>query len=267
MLNVLGCFGVIGYTRNNMAGKRMVTLKIVDSDAFLDMPQTTQNLYFHLAMRVDDDGFVDGVKKIMKIIGSSDDDFKVLVTKKFVIAFESGVIVLKHHRMNNNWDKYNCKRTQYVEELSRLYIKENGAYTLDKTQGLPVIEGYQTANRLQPVSRIEENRIEENILNTNTLVLEKEKNNTKKKKDWKQDPEFFSFYQKYKNKIAPSKAYESWVKLSEEEKKLAMNAIEVQIKNDHFKGRDGKDYIPYPATWLNQKRWEDEVKIKKDAWK
>lgn len=116
-------------------------------------------------------------------------------------------------------------------------------------------------------ARIEENRIEENILNTNTLVLEKEKNNTKKKKDWKQDPEFFSFYQKYKNKIAPSKAYESWVKLSEEEKKLAMNAIEVQIKNDHFKGRDGKDYIPYPATWLNQKRWEDEVKIKKDAWK
>src|ERR1041385_2992159 len=118
-----------------MASKRMLSSKIIDSDAFLDMPQTSQLLYFHLAMRTDDDGFVGNPKKIMRMIGSADNDLTILFTKKFIIGFESGVIVIKHHRINNNWDSHNCKRTQYLEEFSQLNIKENGTYTMDKTQG------------------------------------------------------------------------------------------------------------------------------------
>lgn len=153
-----------------MAQKRMFSLKIVDSDAFIDMSQTAQLLYFHLAMRTDDDGFVDNPKKIMRMIGSGGDDFKILIAKKFIIGFDSGVIVIKHHRINNNWDKYNCKRTQYLEEFETLNIKENGSYTIDKQQGLPV----QTESRLKTVleQSLEENRIEENridkISNTHT---------------------------------------------------------------------------------------------------
>jgi hypothetical protein len=143
-----------------MATKRMLSSKIVDSDAFLDMPQTSQLLYFHLSMRTDDDGFVGNPRKIMRMIGSAENDITILFTKKFILGFESGIIVIKHHRINNNWDSHNCKRTQYVEEFNMLRIKENGSYTLDNTQGLLA----QTEIRLKSDEKksLEENRIEEN---------------------------------------------------------------------------------------------------------
>ena len=135
----------------------MFSKDIVASDAFLDMPSSSQALYFHLGMEADDDGFIANPKKVMRVIGVSDDDIKILVSKKFVLYFSSGVLVVKHHRINNNWDKYNCKRTLYLEEFNQLNIKENKAYTLDKTQGIPL----QSADSLETVSRIEENRKEE----------------------------------------------------------------------------------------------------------
>ena len=77
-----------------MADKRMFSLKIVDSDLFLDMPLSSQCLYFHLSMRADDDGFVNNPKKIIKIIGANEDDLKILIAKGFVIVFEQGIIVI-----------------------------------------------------------------------------------------------------------------------------------------------------------------------------
>ncbi len=145
-----------------MATKRMFSKEIVGSDAFLDMPTSSQLLYFHLGMEADDDGFIGNPKKVSRFIGASDDDLKILLSKKFLILFESGVVVVKHHRINNNWDKHNCKRTMYMEEFSQLNIKENKAYTLDKSQGVPI----QTENRLKTVFRIEENRREENTSET-----------------------------------------------------------------------------------------------------
>jgi hypothetical protein len=71
-----------------MAQRRMFSLQIIDSDAFLDMPQSAQLLYFHLSMRADDDGFVSNPKKIMRMIGSQDDDVKVLLAKRFILSFE-----------------------------------------------------------------------------------------------------------------------------------------------------------------------------------
>ena len=68
-----------------MARKRMFDIEIVDTDLFLEMPQSTQNLYFHLGMRADDDGFVSNPKKIIRTIGANEDDLKILITKKFII--------------------------------------------------------------------------------------------------------------------------------------------------------------------------------------
>ncbi len=135
----------------------MFSKDITGSDAFRDMSSGAQALYFHLGMEADDDGFLGGFRATMRGIGCSLDDFKSLVGKNFVILFSSGVLVIKHHRMNNNWDKYNCKRTVHQEEFSQLYIKENKAYTLDKLQGIAL----QSDSRLFPVFRIEENRREE----------------------------------------------------------------------------------------------------------
>ena len=112
-----------------MAERRMFTLKIVDSDAFLDMPMTAQCLYFHLNMRADDDGFVNNPRKIQRFVGASDDDLKLLIAKRFILAFETGVIVIKHWRMHNLLRKDRYTPTQYQDEYHRLQLKENGSYT------------------------------------------------------------------------------------------------------------------------------------------
>ena len=112
-----------------MAERRMFSKTIIDSDAFLDMPLSTQALYFHLAMRADDEGFVNNPKKIARMICADEDSLKVLIMKKFIIPFESGIVVIKHWRMHNYIQKDRYKPTSYQEERSRLTVKENGAYT------------------------------------------------------------------------------------------------------------------------------------------
>ena len=95
----------------------MFAKTIIDSDAFLDMPQSTQLLYFHLSMRADDDGFINNPKKIQRMIGCSEDDLKILITKKFIITFESGVIVIKHWKIHNYIRNDRYKETTYKEEI------------------------------------------------------------------------------------------------------------------------------------------------------
>ncbi len=112
-----------------MAERRMFALKITDSDAFLDMPKSSQALYFHLAMRADDDGFISSPKKIMRMIGASDDDMKILLAKRFLLSFDTGIVVIKHWRLHNYIAKDRYTETIYKEEKEKLFIKANGAYT------------------------------------------------------------------------------------------------------------------------------------------
>nr|DAU93610.1 MAG TPA: replisome organizer [Caudoviricetes sp.] len=112
-----------------MARKRMFNIQIVDSDAFLDMPLSTQALYFHLNMRADDDGFVGNPKRIQRLVGASEDDLKLLIAKRFLLVFEDGVIVIKHWRMHNTIQRDRYTRTAYIEELNQLKLKDNKSYT------------------------------------------------------------------------------------------------------------------------------------------
>lgn len=112
-----------------MAERRMFAKTIIDSDAFIDMPLSTQALYFHLSMRADDDGFINNPKKIMRMIGASDDDFKVLCLKRFIIPFDSGIVVIKHWKIHNYIQKDRYKATVYSEERAMLELKDNGVYT------------------------------------------------------------------------------------------------------------------------------------------
>ena len=112
-----------------MAKKRMFNMNIVDSDAFLDMPLSTQCLYFHLNMRADDDGFVGNPKRIVRLIGCSDDDLKLLIAKRFVLHFEDGVIVIKHWKMHNCIQSDRYTPTVYQEEKDMLLVKLNKSYT------------------------------------------------------------------------------------------------------------------------------------------
>lgn len=117
-----------------MAERRMFAKTIIDSDAFLDMPLSTQALYFHLSMRADDDGFINNPKKIQRVVGASEDDLKVLLAKGFLIPFESGIVVIKHWRIHNYIQSDRYKRTVYLEEKKMLDIKENKAYTLKNNE-------------------------------------------------------------------------------------------------------------------------------------
>ena len=109
----------------------MFAKTIIDSDAFLDMPLSAQCLYFHLSMRADDDGFINNPKKIQRMIGASDDDLKLLIAKRFIITFESGVVVIKHWRIHNYIQSDRYKPTVYAEEKALLKVKPNGGYSLD----------------------------------------------------------------------------------------------------------------------------------------
>lgn len=114
-----------------MANKRMFTMKICDSDAFLDMPLSTQCLYFHLNMRADDDGFIGNPKRISRLVGASEDDLNLLIAKRFLLIFEDGVIVIKHWRMHNTLAKNRYHETQYLDEKRMLKLKDNGSYSFD----------------------------------------------------------------------------------------------------------------------------------------
>lgn len=112
-----------------MAERRMFAKAIVLSDAFLDMPMSARCLYFTLGMLADDDGFVGSPKSIMRQCGASQDDMLVLLQKRYVLSFESGVIVIKHWRMNNYLQSDRHKATTYLEEKELLTIDNKGAYT------------------------------------------------------------------------------------------------------------------------------------------
>lgn len=149
-----------------MAEKRMFSKQIVDSDAFLEMPLSTQALYFHLSMRADDDGFLNNAKKVMKIIGANQNDYDLLVAKSFVIQFPDGICVIKHWRINNYLRKDRYTETIYQEEKSHLTVQPNGRYSfrnaVESSDVLPV--GIPLVDRSDTQNRIEKNREEKNSI-------------------------------------------------------------------------------------------------------
>lgn len=112
-----------------MADRRMFHKNVVESDAFLDMPTSAQALYFHIGMYADDDGFVNGPRRIARLIGASNEDLQLLIDNRFLLAFPNGVVVIKHWRMANSLKNDRAKMPQYPELAAGIYIKENRSYT------------------------------------------------------------------------------------------------------------------------------------------
>ena len=129
-----------------MAERRMFSKKIIDSDEFLDMPLNAQCLYFHLSMQADDDGFVGSHKKILRSIGAGECDMALLIEKKFIIAFDSGIVAIRHWKVHNYIAKDRYRATMFLEEKKKLSCDENGAYVEDKDA---VYNSY--TNCIQPV--------------------------------------------------------------------------------------------------------------------
>lgn len=214
-----------------MAERRMFAKTIIDSDSFLDMPLSAQALYFHLSMRADDDGFINNPKKIQRMVGCADDDMRLLVAKSFIIPFESGVVVIKHWRINNYIRNDRYKPTNYTEEMAQLQVKENGAYTEKLPLGIP--NGYQmdTQVRLGKVRDIKEK--------DSLTRVEKER-----QPDKPSSPSPKHKYGAYKNVLLTEKEYQSLVKLQDGEK-----AIEFLSEYRAYKGYKAK------SDFLAIKKW------------
>lgn len=133
-----------------MAQKRMFSNIITDTDRFLDMPASSQNLYFHLNMHADDDGFVDSPKRIMRNVGAGNDDMNVLLSKKFVLNFDSGLILIKDWKIHNVIRKDIYKPTVYTEEKSQIIVDDT--------------KSYQFRNEYVPQNRLDKNRLDKNRL-------------------------------------------------------------------------------------------------------
>ncbi len=146
-----------------MAERRMFAKSIIDSDAFLDMPLSAQALYFHLSIRADDEGFVGNPKRIRSMIGASEDDYKLLIVKRFLLVFPSGVVVIKHWKIHNYIQSDRCKPTTYMEERATLSLDGKKAY-VERVDTPCIQNGYSsdTQVRLDKVSIGEDRLIEEN---------------------------------------------------------------------------------------------------------
>jgi hypothetical protein len=129
-----GMFADLFFMELLMAQRRMFSLKIVASDTFLEMPTSTRELYFQFGMYADDDGFL-SPRKVIRLVGASDDDLKLLIAKRFVLPFENGIIVIKHWKINNLIRKDFYQESQYLELKKCLFLKDNGAYTDCKQNG------------------------------------------------------------------------------------------------------------------------------------
>ena len=136
----------------------MFNKQIVASDAFLDMPDSSQLLYFHLNMHADDDGFVGSPKRILRMLGKNDDDLKILIINRFLLTFQSGVIVVKHWKIHNTIQKDRNTPTGDLEEAKLIKVKKNRAYTDDLELG-NILET-NMSHRVEK-SRVEKSRLEE----------------------------------------------------------------------------------------------------------
>ena len=213
-----------------MARKRMFSNDIINTDDFIDMPHSSQNLYFHLGMNADDEGFIQP-KRIMRMIQAKDDDLKVLLAKKFIHLFNSGVLVIADWHTNNYIDKNKWKPTEYVNEMQELrQIASETVIKYELTKSLTLF------NDKFKQKRREEKRREEKRIEYTTP--------------------FEDFWSLYPVKKAKKTAEAKWKRLSEDKKLKAINDIPFRVEND---SQWKAGYVPNPTTYINQERWEDEI--------
>ena len=205
-----------------MANRRMFSLDVVDTDKFLDLPATSQCLYFHLGMRADDDSFVSSPKRITKLVNCASDDLNVLISRGYVLPMGDGIVVITHWKMNNYIQADRYKQSVYQEERKKLTVK-NGAYELDTSCIQPVSE-------MEAQVRIGENR------------------SVYSKSYCSSFEEFWTVYPRKKEKAKASRAYQARLRDGFSEAELLGAAK--QYAEECAKERREQKYIKLAGTFL-----------------
>ena len=170
-----------------MAERRMFAKSIIDSDAFLDMSPMARLLYYDLSMRADDDGFIGSPKKIMRIVGATEEDLSELVRYDLVYWFNTGIVVIRHWLINNRLRRDTYNETIYTEEKAKLTLERNGLYhirneyvtDLSRTRHEPVTNPLRT--RYEPVTQLSIVKYSTGKFSTDKLSVVKEEKESKKK--------------------------------------------------------------------------------------
>ncbi|EGO6550319.1 DNA replication protein [Enterococcus faecalis] len=231
----------------------MFAKTIIDSDAFLDMPLSTQSLYFHLSMRADDDGFINNPKKIQRMVGCGDDDLKLLIAKRFILVFDSGVIVIKHWKIHNYIRNDRYKPTLYQEEKAELVEKNSKAYTfktevLESESHLGIPDDNHVGYQMDTQVRLGKDR----------LVKDKKKNSVEQSSTMLEL--FEKVWKTYPKKTNKKKAKEQFLK-------------KIKSDEDFERFKTGyKDYLKYIKLndwyhpqelfrWIRDERFNDEYDL------
>ena len=151
-----------------MAERRMFAKTIIDSDAFLEMPLSSQTLYFHLSMRADDEGFINNPNSIMRVVGAKYDDMKLLIAKKFIIPFESGVVVIKHWKIHNYIQNDRFTSTKYPDEKAMLSFGVNKEYKLENN---PCIQNGYTMDTQVRLGKVSIGKVSKALVENKTLDI------------------------------------------------------------------------------------------------
>lgn len=260
-----------------MAERRMIAKNVIDSDIFLEMPLSTQALYLHLNLRADDDGFVNNPKKIMKMIGADEDSMRILISKHFLIPFESGVVVIKHWRIHNYIRKDRYHETSCKLEKKQILLDEDGTYvrrddvdversTIGMSSGQPC--GIPTdCQAVDPGKvRLGKDRLLVNVndeipqknqakLSTNSTSSGNERSVNVRAND-EEFERLWRLYPRKQGKDVAKKAYAKAIRngTSNEEIETGIERYCRYIKANNIE----LQYIKQGSTWFNQACWEDE---------
>ena len=128
-----------------MALRRMFANEVVDSDNFISLPASSQNLYFHLGMKADDEGFIANVQIILIVSKTKKSDLNNLIKNGFIIDL-GDVFVIRHWYANNRIRSDRKRPTSYKSKKDLVTLNSEGLYELKQTQ----IDNQLTTNR-QPI--------------------------------------------------------------------------------------------------------------------
>ena len=229
-----------------MAQRRMFSKKITETDLFLDMPTSTQCLYFHLNMAADDDGFIGNVKTIKRMIGASDDDLKLLIAKEFLIPFESGVVVIKDWKVHNyiRSDRYN--KTIYTDEKRRLSELESGEYSQKELNVIPNV--IPMVDERLPQVRLGKDRVIKDISPNESVDSDFDK--------------LWALYPRKEGKKAALKKYNEVIKKGIATNKQIQDGIVAYKRHLKAEGIEAK-YIKQGGTYFNGECWNDQYELEK----
>ena len=236
-----------------MAQRRMFSKEITTSDTFVDMPMSSQLLYFHLGMEADDEGFIGNAKMLSRAYGANSDDLSLLKAKGFIIMFENGVSVVKDWNLNNKIRKDRIKPTIYRSEKSLLNVDIDGAYYL----------GNQMSTNVQPIGnqmsaqvRLGKDRLGKD--SKDILSGSNEPDSTRIQKS-ERDQMFETIWKLYPKKSGKANAKKDFDKAIKSgiDPELIKSKLDEYLKQIKAK-QTPQQFIKQGSTWFHQAGWEDE---------